>query len=204
MAIRYGRAVESRAPEKSSRIVGSRHNAADLGWAAGTRIGRLFLSVLLGFLAVSLVIWNLPDSDLRAKLRPTLRPVVNSMAIDQSWSVFAPNPTTLSIAVEADVHLADGTVERYTFPAGDDFLGAYREYRWRKWERRVRLDINDHLWVQTARWVAMRFPEGQVDRVVLIRRFSETPEPGSGDERAWKTVEFFDLNLNPDAGSGET
>ena len=65
----------------------------------------------------------------------------------------------MSLAVEADVYRRDGTVERYTFPHGDPVIGAYREYRWRKWERRVRLDRNDHLWDRTARWVADQYPE---------------------------------------------
>ena len=79
---------------------------------------------------------------------------------------------------------------------GDDFVGAYREYRWRKWERRIRLDRNDHLWRPTAQWVADRYEDqGTVERVVLIRIFSDTPEPGSGDERVWETIEFYDYDL---------
>lgn len=174
----------------------SHDDAAPLGWFAGTRPGRLILGALLGFLTFTLITWNLPDSEVRDEIRPGLRPVVNAVAIDQSWSVFAPNPTTISLAVEADVHLAGGEVVRFKFPHGDDLVGAYREYRWRKWERRVRLDRNDHMWARTAEWVADQFDE-RVDRVVLIRRFSDTPEAGSGDEREWESVEFFDLDLGP-------
>jgi hypothetical protein len=173
----------------------------DLGWFAGTKQGRVVLSIVLGLLAFTLVVWNLPASEVRSQIRPTLRPVVNALAIDQRWSVFAPNPTTVSLAVEADVYLADGTVERYRFPHGDDLIGAYREYRWRKWERRVRLDSNDHLWEPTALWVAERYPAGQVDQVVLVRTFSDTPEPGSGDERVWDAAEFFTLDLVDTDGS---
>lgn len=170
-------------------------NPADMGWAAGTWSGRIVLSTLLAFLAFTLVVWNLPDSEIRSEVRPSLRPVVNAMAIDQSWSVFAPNPTTLSLAVEADVYLRGGELVRYQFPHGDDFIGAYREYRWRKWERRVRLDSNDHLWRPTAQWVADQFPEGSVEQVVLVRNFSDTPEPGSSEERVWDSYEFFTLEF---------
>ncbi len=167
-----------------------------LGWFAGTVRGRLVLSLMLGFLAFTLVVWNLPASEVRAQIRPSLRPVVNAAAIDQRWSVFAPNPTTISLSVEADVYFSDGTAERYRFPHGDDLVGAYREYRWRKWERRVRLDSNDHLWEPTAEWVADRYPVGAVSQVVLVRTFSDTPEPGSGDERTWDAVEFFTLDID--------
>ncbi len=166
------------------------------GWFHDSRPGRLILTGVLAFLVYTLVVWNLPSSEVRSELRPGLRPVVNAMAIDQSWSVFAPNPTSVSIAVEADVYLADGEVIRHRFPHGDDLIGAYREYRWRKWERRVRLDRNDHLWRRTAEWVAAQYVDaGPVERVVLLRSFSDTPEPGSGDERIWETVEFFDFTV---------
>jgi hypothetical protein len=175
----------------------------ELGWFAGTPSGRVLASAVLGFLVYALVVWNLPSSELRDELRPGVRPVMYAMALDQSWSVFAPNPTTTSIAVEADVVFADGHVERFVFPDGDDVLGAYREYRWRKWERRVRLDDRSELWRPTAEWVARQFDE-PVASVVLIRRFSETPEPGSDAERRWSSVEFYDHRIeSPAAGDAD-
>ena len=165
-----------------------------LGWFAGSTRGRVVLSAILAFIVIALVVWNLPDSAIRDELRPGVRPAVNALALDQSWSVFAPDPTTMSFAVEADVYLADGTRVRYTFPHGDDVVGAYREYRWRKWERRIRLDRNDHLWPETASWVRDQFDD-DVTKVVLIRRFSETPEPGTAATRSWRSVEFFELTF---------
>lgn len=163
------------------------------GWFHDSFQGRLILTAVFAVLVYALVVWNLPSSELRSELRPGLRPIMNTVALDQSWSVFAPNPTTISLAVEADVYLANGDVIRHTFPHGDDLIGAYREYRWRKWERRIRLDRNDHLWRHTAEWVAAQYlDDGVVERVVLLRHFSDTPEPGSGLERRWETVEFFD------------
>lgn len=165
------------------------------GWFHDSLPGRLVLTAVFAFLVYTLVVWNLPSSEIRGELRPGLRPVVNAVAIDQSWSVFAPNPTTVSLAVEADVYLVSGEVVRHRFPHGDDVIGAYREYRWRKWERRIRLDSNDHLWRSTAQWVADRYADDGPERVVLIRIFSDTPEPGSGDERVWETVEFYDYDV---------
>lgn len=169
----------------------------DLGWAAGTRSGRFVLSVAMALLCITLVIWNLPRSEVRSELRPIVRPAVYALAIDQSWAVFAPNPTTVSLAVEADVYLADGSIDRYRFPHGDDLIGAYREYRWRKWERRIRLDDNSRLWRPTAEWIAEQYDD-RVVKVVLVRIFSDTPEPGSGEDRVWETVEFYTLDLDPE------
>ena len=86
------------------------------GWFHDSLPGRLVLTAVFAFLVYTLVVWNLPSSEIRGELRPGLRPVVNAVAIDQSWSVFAPNPTTISLAVEADVHLASGEVIRHRFP----------------------------------------------------------------------------------------
>ena len=140
---------------------------------------------------------------LRDEVRPGVRPAVYMLGLYQSWSVFAPNPSTASVAVEADIHFADGDVVRHRFPHGDDLVGAYREYRWRKWERRVRLDRYDHLWRDAAEWLAARYEDdGTVERIVLIRRFSDTPEPGSDEERIWQSVEFYEYDVpepSPDA-----
>ena len=41
-----------------------------------------------------------------------------------------------------------------------------------------------------------------VERVVLLRLFSDTPEPGAGQERVWDTVEFFDYEVPPAGEAG--
>ncbi|MDW3220511.1 MAG: hypothetical protein R8F63_18025 [Acidimicrobiales bacterium] len=169
------------------------------GWFHDSRVGRLTLTGVIAFLVYALVVWNLPASSVRSDLRPGVDRVVQTMAIYQQWSVFAPNPTTVSIAVEADIHMASGEVIRHTFPDGDPLFGAYREYRWRKWERRIRLDRYDHLWRHTAQWLADRYAdEGTVETVVLIRHFSDTPEPGRDDERVWNTFEFYEYDVPPE------
>lgn len=165
------------------------------GWFVGTSSGRVVTSVLLVLFVYSLVVWNLPASEARSKLRPGVRPVVHALGIDQNWGVFSPNPSTTSVAVEADVTFADGTIERYTFPDGGPLFGAYREYRWRKFERRVRLDDQRRLWRPAAEWIARQYGDREVVEVTLIRIFSKTPEPGSGRERRWESVDFFTLRL---------
>lgn len=183
-------------PAQAADLEGDAQESSGYGWFHDSLPGRLILTAVFALFVYTIVVWNLPSSEVRGELRPGLRPIVNTLAIDQSWSVFAPNPTTVSLAVEADVYLESGEVIRHRFPHGDDFIGAYREYRWRKWERRIRLDRNDHLWRPTAQWVADRYEDrGPVARVVLIRIFSDTPEPGSGDDRLWEVAEFYDYDV---------
>lgn len=170
---------------------------ASQGRLLDSRLGRLVLSVVLAAFVFTLVAWNLPPSEVRSRLRPELRPVVNALGIDQNWGVFSPNPSTTSVAVEADVTFADGTVERYRFPDGEPLFGAYREYRWRKYERRVRLDDQRGLWRPTAEWIARQYADREVTEVVLVRLLSRTPEPGSGDARVWESDEFYTYRPPP-------
>ena len=169
----------------------------DLGFFAGTPAGRVFLSVLVAALTFTLVIWNLPDdSKVRDEIRPHLERPVRALAIDQSWGVFAPNPTRTSVYVSADVTLASGEVVVHEFPDGDDLVGAYRQFRWRKWESRVRLDRNRHMWDDAAEWVARTYAADDVAKVSLVRTFSTTPEPGSDETRTWQTTTFCTLRLD--------
>ncbi|MGI9603746.1 MAG: hypothetical protein ACR2QE_17820, partial [Acidimicrobiales bacterium] len=83
-------------------------------------LGRAALSGLIAMLVITLVGWNLPQSvfgyELRDESRDQLRPVVNRLAMNQGWEVFAPNPSSTTIAVTADVTFADGTTTVYEFP----------------------------------------------------------------------------------------
>ena len=161
------------------------------GLMAGTPVGRALLSVLLATATLTLVVWNVPEPfGLRDDLRPIVRPYVHALAIDQNWELFSPNPSVTSIEVVADVTLADGSTARYEFPGGEPVIGAYRQYHWRKYLRRLRLDDNRRLWAPAAAWVASGFDE-PVTEVVLVRRFAKTPEPGSNDRYEWTEVEFY-------------
>lgn len=179
---------------------------SELGRVAGTKLGRAALSILMACFCVFLVVWNLPSSEIRGAIRPGLRPVVEALALDQDWGVFAPNPTTVSIAVEADVELADGTVVHYEFPDGDPFIGAYREFRWRKFERLIRQDDSSgRYWRRTAEWIAARYADDDPVRVTLIRYFATTPEPdaeGDAAVKTWDSHEFFTLRFDETDGEG--
>ena len=165
----------------------------DSGWGKG------LLTVLLGGLVFLLIGWNLPKSPTRTEFRDSVDPIFTTFGLRQGWEVFSPNPSSTSIRVEGRVTYDDGSVDSYDFPGGDPFLGALREYRWRKYERRVRLDSNRGLWRPTAEYIAdqMRVDDKQVVEVVLVRHFSSTPKPGSDEERVWEQADFYTLTVRP-------
>ncbi|NNE95855.1 MAG: hypothetical protein HKN24_07490 [Acidimicrobiales bacterium] len=167
----------------------------DPGWFVDTRLGRVLLSGLAAACVYFLVVWNLPDSEIRDQLRPPLAPTVRAAGIGQDWGVFAPNPVSTSYRVEADVTFDDGTVERYQFPDGDPWVGAYREFRWRKYESRVRRDENRRRWKPTAEWIRRQYADDVVVGVDLIRLSRPVPEPGTGEQTEWTEESFYELRF---------
>ncbi len=167
----------------------------DPGWFVDTRLGRLVISLLGAACLFFLVVWNLPDSEIRDQLRPALAPSVRTIGIAQDWGVFAPNPVSTSYRVEADVTLEDGTIKRYQFPDGDPWVGAYREFRWRKYESRVRKDDNRSRWKPTAEWIRRQFDPEVVVGVELLRLSRPVPEPGTAEETAWEEEGFYTIKF---------
>ena len=53
--------------------------------------------------------------------------------------MFAPRPRQAGIRIEAVVDWSDGTRTVWVPPSGDPLLGAYRDYRWRKWTEHAEL-----------------------------------------------------------------
>ena len=166
------------------------------GPPAGGRLSRTLLSALFAALVAAILVWNLPDSRFRRALLPAARPLVLGLGLQQHWEVFSPNPPGHSEYVDVVVRRQGGGDVRTTLPGSDPFLGALRDYRWRKWARRMSEDRRQQLWSSAAAWFARR--HGPAESVVLHRRASATPEPGAA--RRWKTFPFFELRLPPGEG----
>jgi hypothetical protein len=176
-----------------SEAKGTRPERASFGVLHDSTAGRLALGLVFLVLLASVVVWNLPAGEVATDARDRVRPLINVLGLSQTWSLFAPEPSSISIDVFADVTYVDGTTDRYEFPDGDPFVGTFREYRWRKLERNIRLDSNQQLWRPTAEWIAgeMGTPERPVAKVTLVRRFADTPPPGSDRERRWREFRFY-------------
>jgi hypothetical protein len=169
------------------------------GFFATHPMGRLLLSGLLVYTLAGVLLWNMPASELRSAALPFVRPWVMALGIDQRWTLFSPNPRGLSILVEARLRFADGSVEVVHPPLGGPLLGQYRGYRWKKWSERIRRDSSEALWPGAARHYAAAYrddPRGLVE-VTLVRRWSKTPPPASGEARRWRKHAFYTLPVPP-------
>jgi hypothetical protein len=165
-----------------------------------SRTGRILINAFLIVTLVAVVITNLPESELRHEALKAAKPYLNGLGLDQVWSVFAPDPRRVSIDLEARVKFKDGTTATWRPPQGGDVLGAYWDYRWRKWMENVIQDANrERLWHATAVYVARQEREGGrvPASVTLVRRWQQLKPPGrpGSDRRPWKSYAYYKLRL---------
>jgi hypothetical protein len=169
-----------------------------------TPFGRALISALIVATIVSLVVWNVPDSELKAKLLPVVRPYVNVVGLDQNWGVFSPDPRRETLEMFARVSYADGTSETVRVPTGDAFVGAYWDYRWLKWVEWTTMDVHKDLWKPAAAWFARQAQTSgkRPVRVQLFRRWYVVLPPGPGPNRTpWHQFNFYTLTVvQPGAG----
>jgi hypothetical protein len=170
-----------------------------------TWVGRAFLTAFILVTLVAIVTANFPESKLRHETSRVTEPYLNATGLDQVWSVFAPDPRRVSLALEARVRYADGTIGTCSPPRRGSLLGAYSDYRWAKWLENVVQDANrDQLWHDAALFVAReRTDSGRRPvEITLIRRWQELRPPGSSgpDRGRWRSYAFYRLKLASNGG----
>jgi hypothetical protein len=166
-------------------------------------LGRAMISAFVAITVVALVLWNLPDSDVRARALPVVEPYIWSTGLDQNWGVFAPDPRREVTNLVARATYADGRVEEFEFPRGDPLLFAYWDYRWRKWDEWAVGTEHQDLWQPTAAWFAREAADaGEAPlNVTLVKRSYALLPPGPGPERgAWQENAYYTLTVTQPAG----
>jgi hypothetical protein len=147
-----------------------------------SRYGRVALSLFVAFTVVSLAFWNMPNGHLKSGAVKVVRPFVIWSGLDQTWSVFAPDPRRDVIDFEAQIAYANGKREVWRMPDGDPFVGDYRAYHWQKlMESGIQDAKKNELWEPLAAWIARTHRHaGKVPvEVVLVRRFYTLSQPGT-------------------------
>ena len=171
---------------------------AGLGFFHDTKLGRLCISGLVSVLVLAVLAWNLPDGEVGDEVAAWVKPFVIPVGLSQSWSLFAPDPSTTSVDVTARITFDDGVTKIFGFPDGDPFIGALREYRWRKFESELRSGYNESMWRPTAEWIAREAStsERTVTKVVLVQTISDTPTPGTDEKRKWRSFGFYTFEMD--------
>lgn len=160
-----------------------------------TPVGQSLAAAIVAFMSLWIVAPNMPASAMRTWVDGLWAPA-NAIGLQQDWGVFSPNPRDHSLDVRARIEYADGTIEFWDLPEYDPILGAYRQYRWQKWQERVRNDESALLWEPTARWIAENKTSGRLPptRIVLIRRWIDhVPLTIDGVilDGGWNEYEFY-------------
>ena len=164
-----------------------------------TRLGKLAVSVFVVAVLSVAVIQNFPAGDVDRRLSGVV-PYASVLGLEQRWSIFAPDPYRIAMVVEAEVRYSDGTTGRWSPPKGGPAVGAYRDFRWRKYEENLRQDKNAGLWRPTAAYVARRERDlgRRPVRITLVRRWYDLLPPGPGPDRGpWQQARFFSLSVRP-------
>lgn len=172
--------------------------AADGGWqthALHARFGGVRVGLVVTVIAFWIVAPNMPSSAVRDELALLWGPA-EATGLVQDWAVFSPNPRNQSLDVRARLEYDDGTIEFWDVPEFDPTIGAFRQYRWNKWQERVRLDDYEDHWEPTAGWIAAQHLRDGIRpvQITLIRRWIDH-EPltadGRPDDGGWNEFEFY-------------
>jgi len=107
----------------------------------------------------ALTIWLVPSNSaiVQSPLGFGLvRPYMTITGFAQSWSMFSPYPDKLDVTMEARITYADGEKRSWFFPrmARLDYVGRYREERWRKLVEVATHGSTQALWPAMARYAA--------------------------------------------------
>lgn len=168
-----------------------------------SEFGRRVISGFLAFTVVSLVLWNMPSSELKDSVRPLVSPYIMTVGLSQSWKLFSPNPVRTTRELYARVEYADGSEDVWRPPDGV-LLDSYRSYRWRKWAAELRKNSSEEKWEPAAAFIARQSPRtGTVPTsVTLVRRWADVPAPGSGEDLVWDEREFYTLDFTDEGRVG--
>jgi hypothetical protein len=165
-----------------------------------TRIGLTLLALAC---VVSIVVSNLPQSEPRNRILETVRPFVNITGLEQNWEVFAPPRPIAYAGLDAEVRFDDGSIAYREIPLGGPLLGAYSDYRWRKFlEYQANDEYVDRIARDYAGWVARELatPTRRPVRVTLIRRWRTITPPGAGGPPYGEPSEarYFETDITPE------
>jgi len=114
-------------------VTGQEHLEARVG-------GRVLLSAGIAVLLACMVVENLPASPVRRAAEPAAGRVLAATGVDQHWSIFAPDPRRVSIALEARVRFRDGSRSTWRPPHGGALVGQYWGAHWDKFVEHATFD----------------------------------------------------------------
>ena len=141
---------------------------------------------VIAYIVIATVYLSPPSPWRDIALQP-LQPVIDYVGLRQDYCLFAPDPLKENVDLSAEVTLANGEKEIWTFPRMDKlgFLERIVKERYRKFGDEHLLE-KTYLWPDFCRYLAATYA-GKGKRCVsitLIKHWAEIPPPEEGMGRS--------------------
>jgi hypothetical protein len=158
-------------------------------------VGEAVISALVCVVVLIGVVWNLPDSDVKRMLTPTLQPIAAATGLEQEWRMYAPEPISRLEAVEVHVTMADGADRVWTIRREGRVIGPFAWYRWQK--LRESAPRASDIRAGIAHWVVgeLTKPGEHPTRVQMILRTEDLPPPGKDGPTPTTVERLYDETL---------
>ena len=169
-----------------------------------SRAGRFIISIFLLVTVSAVVIENLPAGAVAQHAGSVAQPYLNAAGLDQKWDMFAPNPRTEILYLQARILHADGRVTTWAPPHDGPLLGAYRDAHWNKYVEHAVIRPGDpdgwrQLWRPLALYVASlnTGDRSPAVRVTLVKRSAFLLPPGGNtpDHTPFREQAYYTLRL---------
>jgi hypothetical protein len=158
-------------------------------------VGEAAISAFVTVVVLVGVVWNLPDSEVKRTVQPTLRPAAAPLGLEQGWAMYAPNPITRREVLEVRVTMSDGQDRVWTFDRSDYVGGPLFWYHWQKFKEQVirQKSIQSGL----ADWVVRELtdPDEHPRDVEIILRTTELKDPGDNTPPTSAVETLYQRNL---------
>jgi hypothetical protein len=159
--------------------------------------GRALISVVIVLIVGIGIVYNLPESQLKREIRPSLRPIATAVGLDQTWSMYAPEPISQLESVQVRVQMADGPDRVWTWGRSGRIIGPFSWYHWQKLKERVVREPAARRGL--ARWAIRELtdPGDRPTHVLMLLRTEQLPAPGAGAPGRVQVKPIFDEAIGP-------
>ena len=161
------------------------------------RFRKPVLTVFILAHIIGLSIYAAPRSSARDALLAPFLPYMRVCGLEQTWTVFAPNPPQWSTYLSADIEFADGTSKEWEFPRIEKMalMDKVPSERFRKWANDNMGDAEQApAWPDTIRYVARlhKNPSNPPVFISLLRHRITIPDPSQSNmQGAQETTELL-------------
>jgi hypothetical protein len=159
-------------------------------------VGEAVISALVTLVVLIGVVWNLPDSQVKRTVTPTLRPIAAASGLQQTWQMYAPDPISALEGMHVHVTMADDSERVWSWHRGDRVIGPFAWYRWHKMKEQTIREPQSRAGI--AHWVVRELTTSaeRPVRVQILFRNELLPPPATDGPKTVTVETLYDEVLN--------